>query len=634
MEGVTPSSPPVSGSASRFDAEQAPSETAPAVPTLLPPHAPRAMKARALAQPRAPERENPDRFRVALSSILRRAAVFSLSAGSIGLLAWFGTGLLAADGGLTGLEAASIVAFVLCLSPIVVSFWISMAGFCCLCAGAGRPGLRSPAGHPAELSRTALILTLYNDDAQDRFASLEAMMRDLATQPAGPDLYEVFVLSDTRCVEKAKLEADLAQRLHGAVPGIPIWYRRRAENTGHKSGNLADFCRRWGARYDYMLVLDADSFMAGHTIRNMVGLMDANRDAGLIQAPVRARRTETAFGVLQGFAMSVYGPVFEQGAAFINLGDGNYFGHNAIIRVDAFAESAGLPELPGRAPRGGLILSHDFVEAAFMRRAGWRIWMAPELTGSFEECPPNLIAFAKRDRRWCQGNLQHLRILPARGLHPMSRFHLGWGVLAYAGALLWLVFLLLGGAVIAERELGVHNYFGADRQLFPIWPVFDLEQATLLLIATGTLLLLPRTLALLHHLAVSGAWSSPAKAVSAVGLFLAEVCHSTMTAPILMICHLRFLFAFAIGRAVTWSPKESEDGSLSPAACLSAFSAHMLIGVTLAVLIGIGAPQLLGWTAPIWASLMVAPLVAWASARTLPARRPLRRAPAEAAISV
>jgi membrane glycosyltransferase len=283
---------------------------------------------------------------------------------------------------------------------------------------------------------------------------------------------------------------------------------------------------------------------------------------------VRARRPETGFGFLQGFAMKVYGPIFEHGAAFMNMGDGNYYGHNALVRVAAFADDACLPELPGRAPRGGLILSHDFIEAAFLRRAGWRVWMAPELDGSYEECPPNLIAFAKRDRRWCQGNLQHLRILFARGLHPMSRFHLGWGALAYCVAILWLIFLALGAGVIAEREFGSHDYFDANRRLFPIWPVFDLEQATLLLIATIALLLLPRALAVVHHVFARRRWHSPIRTGQTLGLFALEVAHSTLTAPVLMICHLRFIFAFAVGRAVSWSPKESEDGSLSAGASL------------------------------------------------------------------
>lgn len=592
---------------------------------LVPPAAPRPMPARPLHQGRMRDRPNPARRQLFWSAVLRRTIVFGLAAGTVALLARFTVELLAADGSDTTLEAAAVTAFILCLAPIAISFWIALAGFWSLSFGAARPGLRPPSAQPAGFSRTALVVTLYNDDAADRFAALEAMMRDLAAQPGGPDLYEVFVLSDTRSVEKAAIEAAFAGRLHDAVPSVPLWYRHRAENTGHKSGNIANFCRTWGGRYDHLLVLDADSFMSGPTIRKLVALMEANPDTGLIQAPVRARRVETGFGFLLGFAMKVYGPLFEHGAAFINLGDGNYYGHNAIVRVDAFADQAGLPELSGRAPRGGLILSHDFVEAAFLRRAGWRVWMAPELDGSFEECPPNLIAFAKRDRRWCQGNMQHLRIVSAAGLRPMSRFHLGWGALAYCGAVLWLVFLLLGAGVIAEREFGSHEYFDANRRLFPIWPVFDLHQATLLLVATVALLLLPRVLAFLHYVMRSGAWQSPVRTGAALAVFVVEVVHSTLTAPVLMICYLRFVFAFVAGRAVSWSPKESEDGSLAPAACLSAFGVHAVVGMALAGIVAVTTPQLLGWTAPIWASLILAPAITWLSARPLPHRAGLPR---------
>ncbi len=584
---------------------------------LTPPRAPRRMDVRPLDGARTPERPNRSAGRLLLAALIRRTAIFGLGLATVALLAWFLAGLLAADGNFTWLETAATAAFVLCLAPVGVSFWIALAGFACLAIGAPRPGLRTPATPPSLPSRTALVLTLYNDDPAERFASLEGMMRGLAALPPGPDLYEVFVLSDTRSAEKAAIEAEYAARLQRTVAGIPLWYRHRERNTGHKSGNIAEFCRAWGGRYDHMLVLDADSVMGPETIRRMVGLMEANPDAGLVQAPVRARPAETGFGALQGYAMSVYGPVFEHGMSFLNLGDGNYYGHNAIIRMEAFAGDACLPELSGHAPRGGLVLSHDFVEAAFLRRAGWRVWMAPELDDSYEECPPNLIAFATRDRRWCQGNLQHLRILGARGLHPMSRFHLGWGALAYLGAALWLLFLLLGAGVIAERELVVHNYFDANRRLFPIWPVFDLEQATLLLIATLALLLLPRALAVLHHLAVTRAWMSPLRTGAVLGAFAVEVIHSTLTAPVLMVCHVRFVVAFALGRSVSWSPRQGEDGALPIGTCLSVFGVHSAVGLAVAAAVWLAAPQLLGWTAPIWVSLALAPAVAWLSARPL-----------------
>jgi membrane glycosyltransferase len=122
--------------------------------------------------------------------------------------------------------------------------------------------------------------------------------------------------------------------------------------------------------------------------------------------PLIVNRT-SLFARVQQFASRLYGPMLSEGLAWWSGSEGNYWGHNAIIRTRAFAEQAGLPRLPGRKPFGGEILSHDFVEAALLRRGGWDVRMAPQLYGSFEECPPSLPDLIVRERRWCQGNLQH-----------------------------------------------------------------------------------------------------------------------------------------------------------------------------------------------------------------------------------
>ncbi|MGH7005945.1 MAG: glucans biosynthesis glucosyltransferase MdoH, partial [Alphaproteobacteria bacterium] len=207
---------------------------------------------------------------------------------------------------------------------------------------------------------------------------------------------------------------------------------------------MADFLKRWGRHYDYMIVLDADSLMEGRTLVAMARHMDANPGAGLVQAPPVCINRNTLFARMLQFAGRIYGPVFAAGQAFWQMGEGNYWGHNAIIRVRPFTEHCGLPELPGRPPFGGHILSHDFVEAALLVRAGWSVWLAPDLGGSYEEVPPTLLDYAKRDHRWCQGNLQHSRIVGARNLNGVSRFHFIGGIMSYVASPLWLAFLGLG----------------------------------------------------------------------------------------------------------------------------------------------------------------------------------------------
>ncbi len=183
------------------------------------------------------------------------------------------------------------------------------------------------------------------------------------------------------------------------------------------------------------------------------------------------------------------------GLAFWQLGEGNYWGHNAIIRLRPFAEHCALPRLPGSPPFGGEILSHDIVEAAFMRRAGYQVWLLPDISGSWEEIPSNIIDYAARDRRWAQGNLQHLGVMPMRGLHWLSRMHMLTGVLSYVTSPMWLLVLVLSSIVTIAAALSTHQYFQPGMySLFPSWPQYRDGEIAALLSMTITLLFVPKLL--------------------------------------------------------------------------------------------------------------------------------------------
>ena len=161
-------------------------------------------------------------------------------------------------------------------------------------------------------------------------------------------------------------------------------------NIGRKAGNIAEFVRNWGGAYDYMIVLDADSIMSGQSLVTLAQTMDAHPTVGIIQTlPLLAGR-ETLFARLLQFAVRVSGPMFGSGLTFWQLGESNYWGHNAIIRMRAFADHCSLPRLPGSPPFGGEIMSHDIVEAAFpapralrhLAGAGYR----RQLGGSADQC--------------------------------------------------------------------------------------------------------------------------------------------------------------------------------------------------------------------------------------------------------
>ncbi|MFR1032359.1 MAG: glucans biosynthesis glucosyltransferase MdoH [Alphaproteobacteria bacterium] len=284
--------------------------------------------------------------------------------------------------------------FILTFAWIALFFWSSVFGFFELLAKRKVPGIVwVPESTPLK-SRTAILMPVYNESPQSVFANLLAMANDLK-KTGQARAFDIFVLSDTTnpkvWVEEEKIWLEAQKYMPDE---IKLYYRRRVKNTARKSGNIEDFCNKWGAAYASMIVLDADSLMNGSTMLRMAQLMEANPKAGIIQAPPMTVNKNSLFARMQQFAGKVYGPIVSAGLAYWQVGDSNYWGHNAIIRVSAFIQCCGLPVLPGKAPFGGHILSHDFVEAALIRRGGWSAWLLPELKGSYEECPPTTIDFA------------------------------------------------------------------------------------------------------------------------------------------------------------------------------------------------------------------------------------------------
>jgi membrane glycosyltransferase len=349
-----------------------------------------------------------------------------------------------------------------------------------------------------------------------------------------------------------------------------------------------------------MLVLDSDSLMSAEAIEKLAAGMEAHPGTGLIQSVPVIINHHTLFARLQQFAGRVYGPVHSTGLAFWHRGNGNFWGHNAIIRVRAFMESAGLPDLSGKPPFGSTILSHDFVEAALLCRAGWRVCMVPELKGSYEESPPSLLDFALRDRRWCQGNLQHTRILGTKGLRGMSRVHLSMGIMGYLSALLWLLFLAAAFYVTILGQETPAQYFRAGAQsnaLFPTWPVQDFEGGRDLLLWTLTLLLLPKIFGYL--VAVSGPGRKAFGGVWALtaGLFI-ETLFSSLIAQILMALQSAAIAEVLLGRDSGWKPQHRGDGSLPAPVIMRYHLIHMLTGLVIGLLAYAASMSLFLWTLP------------------------------------
>ena len=342
-------------------------------------------------------------------------------------------------GSLTALEAVILALYVLLFAWIAFSFATALAGFVSLVRGGMRQlGIDEAGPLPSVSTRTALLVPAYNESPPHLMARIEAIHASLA-ESGVLEQFDFFILSDSTDPQTWVAEEMHFIMLRDRTDGHRrIFYRHRATNEGRKSGNIADWVRRFGARYEQMIILDADSLMSGSTIVRLIAAMECRPQVGLIQTLPVIVNADTLFARVQQFAGRIYGPLIGHGLAWWHGAEGNYWGHNAAIRVRAFAECAGLPVLRGRKPFGGTILSHDFVEAAMLRRGGWAVHMAPNLSGTYEECPPSLTEYALRDRRWCQGNLQHLAVLPARGFHWVSRLHLLIGIGAYLTAPMWL----------------------------------------------------------------------------------------------------------------------------------------------------------------------------------------------------
>ncbi|WP_246237336.1 glucans biosynthesis glucosyltransferase MdoH [Halovulum dunhuangense] len=466
---------------------------------------PRSPGERVLTGPGVPEADRPvRRARLRLAAL---TAAFALP-----LTAAF---LAAIDG------PAPVVALLVALFGLNAAYIAAGAAMALLGLGQRRRAAPVPASfQPA--GRIAVLWLVCGEAPLAIARRVSALRRDLDRSGLGGST-DIWILSDTRTPEAAAAEEQILAPLaaqHG------IHYRRRTENVGRKPGNVADWVTRQGSVYETMLVMDADSQMTADRIRALQWRMEQNPHLGLIQTGMRLVSGESRFAALQRLSSRLCGPGFTRGLAGWTGTEGNFWGHNALIRVRAFAASAGLAPLSGPAPFGGPILSHDFIEAAWLRRSGWGVEVEPSTLGSAEEAPETLGEFHRRDRRWCQGNLQHVRLLGARGLHPISRLHLMGGIQSYLSAPIWLAMVLI--LALGGVELGGNAG----------WPL------------AGALALL-----MVPKLAGIGEWVTRRRGRArwlVVRAGLTELALSSLIAPIVMLNQSRAVAEVLLGRDCGW----------------------------------------------------------------------------------
>lgn len=453
-----------------------------------------------------------------------------------------------------------------------------------LAAGEGRA--------PIHLT-TGVAMTLRNEDP-DRALERLAVMREALNATGWGAQFRFHVLSDTDDPEIAAAEeaamARLSDRLSG--PAGPAIYRRRTVNTGFKAGNVRDFLRREGRALDLFLPLDSDSLMGAETVLRMVRIMQAHPKLGILQSLVVGAPSHSLFARAFQFGMRAGMRSFTMGAAWWHGDCGPFWGHNALVRTAPFRLRCAMPVLPGKPPLGGHILSHDQVEAALMRRAGYEVRVIPVETASWEENPPTLLDFTRRDLRWCQGNMQYIRLMGLKGLRPMSRFQVFAAVMMYFGAPAWMLMTAAAVAKILEGETGsqVDLAFGAAMMLVMLAMSLAPKLAGWADVA----------------LTPGGVRRYGGAGRFAIGA-LGETLFSVLLAPAAALQVTIFLFRlFVFRRSVIWGGQQRDAHALPLAVAARGLWPQTLFGLALGAVVLWGAPGALIWSVPVLAGLVLA----------------------------
>ncbi len=497
--------------------------------------------------------------------------------------------------GMSGTEWALLGLFVVLFGQLAFGFTIAFWGFVVRVAGGDSFEVMRTLPEDAggvEPASTAVVMPVFNEEPGRVFRAVEKMFESVEATGRGA-AFDFFVLSDSNnpdnWIQEECAWVDLCTRLSAWGR---VFYRKRRVSLHGKSGNVADFCRRWGRRYRYVIILDADSVMEGETLLRLASVMDANPRVGIVQTqPAIVRGTSLLQRLIQFSTRSV-GPLFAAGSNFWHLGGSSYWGHNAIIRLQPFMEHCVLPELPGRSAKERHILSHDTVEAALMQQAGYEVWFAYREGGSFEEGPPNLTESFQRDRRWCQGNLQHFWFLVAPGTPFTSRVHIFFGLMAYLSAPLLVVFVALSA---------VDYYWKTQFATFSAkagevgWEAAG-PAGALLLAGTLVLLFLPKVL--------GTAWllGDAKRFGGGIGVVLSgviETAFSVLLAPIYLYFYSKFVLLTVLGLRVDWKTQKRTGSALALGSAVRDYAEPTILGVAMTILAAIWTPGLVPWLSPI-----------------------------------
>ena len=517
----------------------------------------------------------------------RIAAAFLNIATYLGLLYWLGT--ILGDQGWSLIDLLIFLCFAIAAPWSVLGVWNALLGLWLLHLRHDGRALVAPFAEAGDQlvplqSRTAITMTLRNEDPARAFARLHVIHESLETTGEAGQ-FAFFVLSDSDNSDIVAREQALFTAWKGVVTRPDaLNYRRRLQNTGYKAGNIIDFCTRWGHEYAYMLTLDADSVMDGATIVGMVRILQAYPKLGILQSLVVGAPARSPFARLFQFGMRAGMRAYTMGQAWWTADCGPYWGHNAMVRIAAFSEHCHLPELSGKPPFGGMILSHDQVEATFMRRGGFEVRVMPIESGSYEDNPPHVLEFLRRDARWCQGNLQYLKLLTTEGLLPVSRFQLIWAILMFAGL---PAFVLIQPLIVAKA---IQWQYETDLILWPLVLLYGIFVFSSLM---------PKLVGYLDVYLDR----EKAQSYGGAGLFtlgaVSELAFSLVLGAVTVFSTSLFMVGLVLRRGMKWTAQARDAGRISLWDAVFRFAPHTLFGVVLYVYAWSASPLLVVLSLPL-----------------------------------
>jgi membrane glycosyltransferase len=514
---------------------------------------------------------------------VRRLVFLALVTVSIAALLLLAVLTLSAEGLGAG-DGLLLALFSLTTPWLAVGFWNSAIGLVLMRGRDASAFLipeaadRSPAGIVAS---TAILMCVRNE-APDRVRrNLDTMIADL--DAAGwAERFHVYILSDTGRPDVAGAEQRAFEALQRKWAGrLAVTYRRRETNTGFKAGNIRDFLERWGDRHEFMVTLDADSFMTAAGILRLVAIMQRAPRLGILQSLVIGMPTTSAFARLFQFGMRLGLRSWTIGSAWWQGDCGPYWGHNAILRVAPFKAHCAIEPLEGKGILSGHILSHDQIEAALMRRAGYEVRVLPEEDLGWEENPPTLLEFLRRDQRWLQGTLQYVFFLGLPGLKPVSRIQLLFAMLMFTGSPAWIGLWLLGTAMLA-----VHPRTSA---------FIDAGYGGAWLCLVLTMWFAPKIATVIDVLCRPALRRGFGGALRFGASVIAETVFWLMLSPIMWVCHTLFFLGLPIGRVVGWGVQERDDHAIGWSTALARLWPQMSLGGAGLAVVGLTHPSALPW---------------------------------------